>query len=78
MLKKIAYLWSCRLFTVPASRQPHDGWSQGYYTNPGDVSGHIFVTITLAAPVIYTILPVITFFIAQKNIMEGVVTTGLK
>jgi ABC-type glycerol-3-phosphate transport system permease component len=42
------------------------------------VSGHIFVTITLAAPVIYTILPVIMFFIAQKNVMEGVVTTGLK
>jgi len=48
------------------------------YTNPGDVSGHIFVTITLAAAVIYTIPPVIMFFIAQKNIMEGVVTTGLK
>jgi len=48
------------------------------YTNPGDVSGHIFVTITLAAAVIYTIPPAIMFFIAQKNIMEGVVTTGLK
>jgi multiple sugar transport system permease protein len=48
------------------------------YTNPGDVSGHIFVTITLAAAVIYTIPPVIMFFIAQKSIMEGVVTTGLK
>lgn len=48
------------------------------YTNPGDVSGHIFVTITLAAAIIYTIPPVIMFFIAQKNIMEGVVTTGLK
>ena len=48
------------------------------YTNPGDVSGHIFVTLTLAAAIIYTIPPVIMFFIAQKNIMEGVVTTGLK
>ena len=48
------------------------------YTNPGDVSGHIFVTITLAAAIIYTIPPVIMFFLAQKNIMEGVVTTGLK
>lgn len=48
------------------------------YTNPGDVSGQIFVTITLAAAVIYTIPPVIMFFLAQKNIMEGVVTTGLK
>ncbi len=48
------------------------------YTNPGDVSGHIFVSITLAAAVIYTIPPVIMFFIAQKSIMEGVVTTGLK
>jgi ABC-type glycerol-3-phosphate transport system permease component len=36
------------------------------------------VTLTLAAAVIYTIPPVIMFFIAQKNIMEGIVTTGLK
>jgi len=48
------------------------------YVNPGDPSGHILVTLTLAAAVIYTIPPVIMFFIAQKNIMEGVVTTGLK
>ena len=48
------------------------------YTNPGDVTGQIFVTITLAAAIIYTIPPVIMFFLAQKNIMEGVVTTGLK
>ncbi|RIK35158.1 MAG: carbohydrate ABC transporter permease [Chloroflexi bacterium] len=48
------------------------------YTNPGDVSGQIFVTLTLAAAIIYTIPPVIMFFLAQKNIMEGVVTTGLK
>jgi multiple sugar transport system permease protein len=48
------------------------------YTNPGDVSGQIFVTITLAAAIIYTIPPVIMFFLAQKNIMEGVVTSGLK
>jgi len=48
------------------------------YSNPGDPSGQILVTITLAAAIIYTIPPVIMFFIAQKNIMEGVVTTGLK
>jgi ABC-type glycerol-3-phosphate transport system permease component len=48
------------------------------YTNPGDVSGQIFVTLTLAAAIIYTIPPVIMFFLAQRNIMEGVVTTGLK
>ena len=48
------------------------------YSNPGDVSGQIFVTITLAAAIIYTIPPIVMFFLAQKNIMEGVVTTGLK
>ncbi|MBV7330398.1 carbohydrate ABC transporter permease [Chloroflexi bacterium TSY] len=48
------------------------------YSNPGDVSGQIFVTITLAAAIIYSIPPVIMFFLAQRNIMEGVVTTGLK
>lgn len=48
------------------------------YSNPGDVTGQIFVTITLAAAIIYTIPPIVMFFLAQKNIMEGVVTTGLK
>lgn len=48
------------------------------YANPGDPTSHILVTITLAAAVIYTIPPVIMFFLAQKNIMEGIVTTGLK
>jgi multiple sugar transport system permease protein len=48
------------------------------YSNPGDPTGQILVTLTLAAAVIYTIPPVIMFFIAQKNIMEGIVTTGLK
>jgi multiple sugar transport system permease protein len=48
------------------------------YVNPGDPTGHLLVTITLAAAIIYTIPPVIMFFIAQKSIMEGVVTTGLK
>jgi ABC-type glycerol-3-phosphate transport system permease component len=48
------------------------------YTAPGNVSGYVFVTITLAAAVLYTIPPVIMFFFAQKNIMEGVVTSGLK
>jgi multiple sugar transport system permease protein len=48
------------------------------YSMPGDVSGQIFVTITLAAAVIYSIPPVLMFFLAQKNIMEGIVTTGMK
>jgi ABC-type glycerol-3-phosphate transport system permease component len=48
------------------------------YTAPGNVSGYVFITITLAAAVLYTIPPVIMFFLAQKNIMEGVVTSGLK
>jgi multiple sugar transport system permease protein len=48
------------------------------YSNPGDPTSQIYVTITLAAAIIYTVPPVIMFFIAQKNIMEGVVTSGLK
>jgi ABC-type glycerol-3-phosphate transport system permease component len=48
------------------------------YTNPGDPTGQLIVTITLAAAIIYTIPPMLMFFFAQKNIMEGVVTTGLK
>ena len=48
------------------------------YINAGNNSGQPLVTITLAAAVIYTIPPVIMFFLAQRNIMEGVVTSGLK
>jgi multiple sugar transport system permease protein len=48
------------------------------YMHPGNTSGQALVTITLAAAVFYTIPPVIMFFLAQKNIMEGVVTSGLK
>ena len=48
------------------------------YMYPGNTSGQALVTITLAAAVFYTIPPVIMFFLAQKNIMEGVVTSGLK
>jgi ABC-type glycerol-3-phosphate transport system permease component len=48
------------------------------YMNPGNTSGQALVTITLAAAVIYTVPPVIMFFMAQKSIMEGVVTSGLK
>jgi multiple sugar transport system permease protein len=48
------------------------------YVAPGDVTGTAFVTITLAAALIYSLPPVIMFFLAQRNIMEGVVTSGLK
>jgi multiple sugar transport system permease protein len=48
------------------------------YMHPGNTSGQALVTITLAAAVFYIIPPVIMFFLAQRNIMEGVVTSGMK
>ena len=45
------------------------------YVNP---QGYPLVTPTLAASVLYTIPPILMFFIVQKYIMQGVVTSGLK
>ena len=45
------------------------------YTDP---HGHALVTITLAACVVYTLPLVITFFVGQKYIMQGAITSGLK
>ncbi len=43
-----------------------------------DPQGHSLITITLAACVIYTMPLIILFFLGQKYIIKGVVTTGLK
>jgi len=48
---------------------------QGAYLTP---QGHALVTITLAANVVYTLPLVIIFFLGQKYILRGVVTSGLK
>lgn len=45
------------------------------YLNP---QGYAIVTPTLAASVLYILPPVVMFFIMQKYIMKGVVTSGLK
>ena len=45
------------------------------YSNP---QGIWLTTVALAANAIYMILPVVGFFIAQKHIIKGVMTTGLK
>jgi len=45
------------------------------YSNP---QGIWLTTVALAANAIYMILPVVAFFIAQKHIIKGVMTTGLK
>lgn len=43
-----------------------------------DRQGNALVTPTLAASVIYSIPPIIMFFLIQRYIMQGVVTSGLK
>lgn len=43
-----------------------------------DPGGHEMQTVRLAASVIYVLPLVALFFIGQKNILKGVVTTGLK
>ena len=45
------------------------------YVNP---QGHQIVTVTLAACVVYTLPLVIMFFLGQKHILRGMVTSGLK
>jgi len=47
----------------------------GSFVNP---QGYSYVTLTLAANVLYTLPLVIMFFIGQKYILRGVVTSGLK
>lgn len=43
-----------------------------------DRQGNALVTPTLAASVLYSIPPIIMFFMIQRYIMQGVVTSGLK
>lgn len=45
------------------------------YVNP---QGNAIVTVTLAACVIYTLPLIIMFFLGQKHILKGMVTSGLK
>lgn len=43
-----------------------------------DPKGNPLVTVTMAAVVLYTLPLVVLFFVAQKYIIQGIVTTGLK
>jgi ABC-type glycerol-3-phosphate transport system permease component len=45
------------------------------FRNP---QGHPYTTWTLAANIVYAMPLIIVFFFAQKYILKGVVTTGLK
>ena len=47
----------------------------GLFRNP---QGFPYITLTLAACVLYTLPLILTFFIGQKYILRGVVTSGLK
>lgn len=40
--------------------------------------GYQIVTVTIAASVLYSLPLIITFFLAQQQIMKGVITTGMK
>lgn len=43
-----------------------------------DPQGHPYITLTMAGVVLYVLPIIIVFFLAQKYIIQGVVTTGLK
>jgi ABC-type glycerol-3-phosphate transport system permease component len=45
------------------------------YVNP---QGFSLITVTLAASIIYTLPLIVMFFLGQRYILEGVVTSGLK
>ena len=48
---------------------------QSAYVDP---QGNALVTVVMAASVLYTLPLIIMFFLAQKHILQGVVTSGLK
>jgi len=48
---------------------------QSAYNDP---EGNALVTVVMAASVLYTLPLIIMFFLAQKHILQGVVTSGLK
>jgi ABC-type glycerol-3-phosphate transport system permease component len=48
--------------------------STGYITP----TGFPIITVTVAASVLYSLPMIIAFFVAQKQIMKGVITTGMK
>jgi len=48
---------------------------QSAYTDP---QGNTLVTVVLAASVIYTLPLIVMFFLAQRHILQGVSTSGLK
>ena len=48
---------------------------QSAYSDP---HGNTLVTVVIAASVLYTLPLIIMFFLAQKHILQGVVTSGLK
>lgn len=43
-----------------------------------DPSGNPLITLSMAGSVLYILPPIIMFFLGQKQILEGVVTSGLK
>ena len=45
------------------------------FKNPQNIT---LITVSMAATVIYILPPVIAFFLAQKHILKGVITSGLK
>lgn len=47
----------------------------GSFVNP---QGYSYTTLTLAANVLYTLPLIIMFFLGQRHILKGVVTSGLK
>lgn len=49
--------------------------SSGVYS---DSRGLPFITITMAAVVLYVLPMIVVFFLAQKQIIQGVIMTGLK
>jgi multiple sugar transport system permease protein len=48
---------------------------QSAYSDP---HGNTLVTVVIAASVLYTLPLIVMFFLAQKHILQGVVTSGLK
>jgi multiple sugar transport system permease protein len=71
------YIWAQLLLnTGQTTLGPKIGF--GYYEPPGAQSNFLSTPETLAAALMYTIPPLVFFFLLQKKLARGIVTTGVK
>lgn len=72
------WVWGDYFFQTLFLNEDHATLAMKLASSFTDPKGNPLYTLTFAAVVLYILPPVVTYFIAQKQIIRGVVTTGLK